>query len=106
MKLKLQKHGIIFKLSQTEKIELSQAGHSLVETLIFPGNNSLTYILSLTANEHAALSYLNNEVILQIPQHQFALLLTPSKKGITFAFEPLHVSVQVDLLAREKHALR
>lgn len=104
MKLKLQKHGITFKLSQTEKKGLSEAGHSLMETLIFPGNHSLTYILSLTENESAVFSYLNNEIKLQIPQHQFELLSTPSKKGIAFYFERLRVSVQVDLLPREKHA--
>lgn len=106
MKLKFRKQGITFKLSQNEKKELSQVGQSLKETILFPGNHALSYILSLTSDERASFSYLNNEIRLQLPCKQYEALSTPSKKGISFAFDALQVSVEVDLFPKEKHALR
>ncbi|MBI2786010.1 MAG: hypothetical protein HYX60_06780 [Legionella longbeachae] len=105
MKLKFKKNHITFKLSKAEKKELSHVGQSLKETLIFPGNHSLTYILSLTSNESAKCSFINNEITLHLPWNQFELLSTPSKQGISFDFESLSVSVEVDLLPRIKHAI-
>lgn len=106
MKLKCKKNGITFKLSQAEKQQLSQAGQSLIETLVFPGNQSLTYTLSLTSNEAVSFSYLNNEIRLQLPLKNFQALSTPSKEGISFDFDPLRVFVEVDLLPRDKHVSR
>ena len=102
MKLKLQKDLITFKLSQTEKQALNMSGQTLRENLYLPNAKNFSYALSLTKNGSAALDFFDHEIILQVPTCQFEALSTPSKKGISFMFETLTVTIEVDLFPRKK----
>lgn len=102
MKLKLEKNGIIFKLSQIEKEGLNKSGQSLTETFLFPSNDSLSYTLLLTSNENTVIHYSHNQITLSLPCKIFDALSTPSKEGISFDFDSLKVTVVVDLLPRKK----
>jgi len=103
MKLKLQKNLMEFKLSQEEKLELNISGQSLVEKIILPDNKGITYSIVLISDEKEKFDFSHNKVILSIPWKKFKELEIPGKKGISFEFDSLIVTVVVDLFPRKKN---
>lgn len=86
MKLKIQQHKIVFKLSQAEKKNLTDPEQFLMATVDFPNQRRLSYTLILVTNEKADLRFVNNEIQLHCPYKKFAALTAPSKQGIRFQF--------------------
>ncbi|MFT6835211.1 MAG: hypothetical protein ACJA0H_001247 [Francisellaceae bacterium] len=103
MKLKLQKNLMEFKLSQEEKLELNISGQSLVEKIILPDNKGIIYSIVLISDEKEKFDFSHNKVILSIPWKKFKELEIPGKKGISFEFDSLIVTVVVDLFPRKKN---
>jgi hypothetical protein len=102
MKLKITPEIITFKLSQTEKKELTQPDDSLTNQILFPNDTTLSYTLRLVGENKNKLSYINNEIILEVPINDFATLDKPSKKGLIIDFGHRKASIEIDLRFEKK----
>ncbi len=81
MKLRILGNKLRYRLTQGE-VQALESGESVVEKVIFPGGNEMTYSVKPGKRTEMEVSFSNNEILLEVPSNELNDWSTDQREGI------------------------